>query len=54
MTSVTRTDYAITYKLRDAHSGKLIGVEQTDLRSGANESWPRGAAWLSENKLLAR
>ena len=54
VTRVTRTDYAVTYKLRDAHSGKLIGVEQTDLRSGANYSWPRGAAWLIENKLLAR
>ena len=54
VTRVTRTDYAVTYKLRDAHSGKLIGVEQTDLRSGANDSWPRGAAWLIENKLLAR
>jgi Fe-S cluster biogenesis protein NfuA len=54
VTRVSRTDYAVTYKLRDAHSGKLIGVEQTDLRIGANYSWPRGAAWLIENKLLAR
>jgi hypothetical protein len=54
VTRVTRTDYAVTYKLRDAHSGKLIGVQQTDLRSGANDSWPRGAAWLIENKLLTR
>jgi Protein of unknown function (DUF2380) len=54
VTRVTRTDYNVTYTLRDAHSGKVIDVEQTDLRIGANYSWPRGAASLIRNKFLAR
>lgn len=53
VTRVTRTDYNVTYTLRDAHSGKVIDTEQTDLRSGANYSWPRGAASLVKSKLLA-
>jgi len=52
VTRVTRTDYNVTYPLRDAHSGKVIDVEQTDLRIGANHSWPGGAASLIRNKLL--
>jgi len=52
VTRITRTDYAVTFKLRDAQSSKLINVEQTDLRIGANYSWDRGAAWLIKNKLL--
>ncbi len=52
VTRITRTDYAVTFKLRDARSAKLIDVEQTDLRIGANYSWDRGAAWLIKNKLL--
>jgi hypothetical protein len=54
VTRVTRTDYNVTYTLRDAHSGKAIDVEQTDLRIGANYSWPRGAASLIKNKLLTK
>ena len=53
MTRITRTDYAVTYRLRDARTGELVAVEQTDLRIGANYSWDRGAAWLIEKKLLA-
>jgi hypothetical protein len=53
VTRVSRMDYNITYALRDARSGKVIAVAQTDLRMGANYSWPRGAAWLITNKLLA-
>ncbi len=54
VTRVTRTDYAVTFKLRDAASGKALAVEQTDLRIGANYSWDRGAAWLIRRKLLER
>ena len=53
VTRITRTDYAVTYRLRDARTGELVGVEQTDLRIGANYSWDRGAAWLIQKKLLA-
>jgi hypothetical protein len=51
---ITRTDYAVTFKLRDARTGASIAVEQTDLRIGANYSWNRGAAWLIKNRLLEK
>jgi Protein of unknown function (DUF2380) len=54
VTRISRTDYAVTYRLRDAHSGAVISVAQTDLRIGANYSWDRGAAWLIKNKLLEK
>ncbi len=54
VTRISRTDYAVTFKLRDAGTGELIAVEQTDLRMGANHSWNRGAAWLVKNRLLAK
>lgn len=52
VTRITRTDYAVTYRLRDAHTGDLVAVAQTDLRIGANYSWDRGAAWLIQRRLL--
>jgi hypothetical protein len=52
VTRVSRTEYAVTYKLRDARSGAIVAVEQTDLRMGANVAWSRGARWLIENRLL--
>jgi hypothetical protein len=51
---ITRTDYAVTFKLRDARTGSVLAVEQTDLRIGANYSWNRGAAWLIKNRLLEK
>lgn len=53
VTRITRTDYAVTFRLRDARTGEMVSVGQTDLRIGANYSWPRGAAWLMEHRLLA-
>ena len=52
VTRVTRMEYAVTYKIRDARSGAIVAVEQTDLRMGANVAWSRGARWLIENRLL--
>lgn len=54
VTRITRTDYAVTFKLRDTRTGAPIAVEQTDLRIGANYSWNRGAAWLIKNRLLEK
>jgi hypothetical protein len=45
-------EYAVTFKLRDARSGAIVAVEQTDLRMGANVAWSRGARWLIQNRLL--
>jgi len=52
VTRITRMEYAVTYKLRDARSGAIVAVGQTDLRMGANVAWSRGARWLIENRLL--
>lgn len=49
---ITRMEYAVTYKIRDARSGAVIDVKQTDLRMGANVAWSRGARWLIERRLL--
>jgi hypothetical protein len=54
VTRISRTDYAVTFRLRDARTGKLLSVEQTDLRAGANDSWNRGAVWLIKNRLLEK
>jgi hypothetical protein len=54
VTRITRMEYAVTYKLRDARSGVIVAVEQTDLRMGANVAWSRGARWLIENRLLVQ
>jgi Protein of unknown function (DUF2380) len=52
VTRITRMEYAVTYKIRDAQSGELVGVEQTGLRMGANVAWSRGARWLIQRRLL--
>jgi hypothetical protein len=52
VTRISRTDYAVTYKIRDVRSGALVDVEQTDLRAGANSAWSRGARWLVQRRLL--
>jgi Protein of unknown function (DUF2380) len=52
VTRITRMEYAVTFKLRDARSGAIVAVEQTDLRMGANVAWSRGARWLIQNRLL--
>jgi hypothetical protein len=52
VTRISRTDYAVTYKIRNAKSGALVDVEQTDLRAGANSAWSRGARWLVQRRLL--
>ena len=54
VTRITRTEFAVAYKIRDARSGALVDVQQTDLRMGANVAWSRGVRWLIERRLLER
>jgi len=54
VTRISRTEYAVTYKLRDVRSGAVIDTGQTDLRMGSNGAWSRGARWLIQNRLLER
>jgi Protein of unknown function (DUF2380) len=51
---VSRTEYGVTFQLREAQTGKLLSAERTDLRMGANSSWNRGAAWLIQSRLLEK
>jgi hypothetical protein len=53
VTRISRTDYAVRFQIRDAHSGDLILARQTDLRLGADYSWYRGAAALINKSLLS-
>jgi hypothetical protein len=52
VTRISRTEFAVTYEIRDARTGAVVDVEQTDLRMGANSSWSRGARWLIQRRLL--
>ena len=52
VTRITRMEFTVTYKIRDARSGALVDVQQTDLRMGANVAWSRGARWLIQRRLL--
>jgi hypothetical protein len=54
VTRISRTDYAVTYKIRDVQSGALVDVEQTDLRAGDNLAWSRGARWLIQRRMLEK
>ena len=52
VTRITRMEYAVTYRIRDARSGAIMAVAQTDPRMGANVAWSRGARRLIESRLL--
>jgi len=52
VTRISRTEYQVTYRLRDAKTGAVIGTEQSGLRMGADYSWTRGAAALIKSRLL--
>jgi hypothetical protein len=49
---ISRTEYAVVFQIRDAHTGAIVLARQSDLRIGADYSWNRGAAALINNYLL--
>jgi hypothetical protein len=49
---ITRTEYVVSFHLRDAKTGKVIAHRESDLRMGANYSWSRGAVSLVKTHLL--
>ena len=49
---ISRTEYEILIKVVDAKTGGPVTVGYTGLRMGANYSWPRGAKWLIERRVL--
>jgi hypothetical protein len=50
---ISRTEYEMLIKVVDANTGAPVTVGYTGLRMGANYSWPRGAKWLMERRVLA-
>jgi hypothetical protein len=52
VTRISRMEYLVAYRLRDARTGAVIATEQTGLRMGADYSWTRGAASLIKDRLL--
>ena len=54
VTRISRTEFAVTYSIRDARTAAVVDVEQTGLRMGANSAWSRGARWLIQHRLLGQ
>jgi hypothetical protein len=50
---ISRTEYEMLIKVVDAGSGDGVAAGYTGLRMGANYSWPRGAKWLMERRVMA-
>ena len=50
---ISRTEYEMLIKVVDAGSGAGVAAGYTGLRMGANYSWPRGAKWLMERRVMA-
>jgi len=49
---VSRTEYTISFQLRDVGTGAVIVAGDSGLRMGANYSWGRGAVRLVRDRLL--
>lgn len=49
---VSRTEYTVSFRLRDAHTGAVVAGADSGLRMGANYSWSRGAARLIRDRLI--
>lgn len=52
ITRISRTDYAVRFEIRDARTGDLVRLRQSDLRIGADYAWSRGARALIRQGLL--
>lgn len=50
---ISRTEYEMAIKVVDAKTGAPVASGYTGLRMGANYSWPRGAKWLMERRVMA-
>jgi hypothetical protein len=49
---ISRTEYEMLIKVVDAGTGMNVAGGYTGLRMGANYSWPRGAKWLMERRVM--
>ena len=49
---ISRTEYIVGFRVRDARSGTVVANGDSGLRMGANYSWSRGAVRLVRDRLL--
>jgi Protein of unknown function (DUF2380) len=49
---ISRTEYTIRFRVRDARTGTIVSEADSGLRMGANYSWSRGAVRLISDRLL--
>jgi hypothetical protein len=49
---ISRTEYTVSFRLRDARTGRIVSGGDSGLRMGANYSWSRGAVHLIRDQLL--
>jgi hypothetical protein len=49
---ISRTEYLVRFRLRDARTGAVLSEADSGLRMGADYSWSRGAARLVTDRLL--
>ncbi len=50
---VSRTEYTVHLRVRNAQTGAIVTEASTGLRMGANYSWPRGVKSLLRDSLLS-
>jgi hypothetical protein len=51
---ISRTEYTVRFRLRDARTGAVVVDADSGLRMGADYSWSRGAVRLISDQLLER
>jgi hypothetical protein len=49
---ITRTEYVVRFRIRDARNGAIISAAHSDLRMGDDSLWGRGAVRLIKDRLL--
>jgi hypothetical protein len=52
MSRISRTEYVVKFKVRDARTGAIVAAADSGLRMGADYSWSRGATSLLKERLL--
>jgi hypothetical protein len=51
---ISRTEYTVWFRIRDARTGAVVLDADSGLRMGADYSWSRGAVRLISDRLLER
>jgi uncharacterized protein DUF2380 len=52
VTRISMMEYTVRFQVRDVQNGQVVSSFSTDLRMGADYSWPRGVRWLMQNRML--